>query len=216
VLEVIPGSVATPMQADSMLIPGLHRANKRMEVGDPDELARLIIRAIERGADRVIYPRSLRVGYALPFVVRRLATRWAGRVASDFDLDDERVLRSGDEASVLAREAWERGERDAGVRFTLGPRFSQRRRCQPRRPPSPGLAGLAPWSLGRALHRRGVAGELHRRDGEPSLEALTHCDAMPKKMEPISASTGAAGRDRQRPHARRQAHGVRRLRPRKG
>jgi short-subunit dehydrogenase len=113
VLEVVPGSVATPMQGDSMLIPGLHRANRRMDVGDPNELAKLIVTAIAAGDDRVVYPTSLRLGYAFPGFVRRMAGRMAKRVASDFDRDDARVLVSGtNAASRAARAAWEGGERD--------------------------------------------------------------------------------------------------------
>jgi short-subunit dehydrogenase len=113
VLEVVPGSVATPMQGDSMLIPGLHRANKRMAIGDPDELAKLIVKAIAAGDQRLVYPKSLRLGYALPGFVRRMAGRMATKVADDFDRDDVRVLVSGTNAASLAvRAAWEGGERD--------------------------------------------------------------------------------------------------------
>jgi hypothetical protein len=113
VLEVVPGAVATPMQGDSMLIPGLHRANRRMETGDPNELAKLIVGAVAAGEERVVYPKSLRLGYTFPGVVRRMASRMAKRVETDFDRDDMRVLVSGAHASSLAaRAAWERGERD--------------------------------------------------------------------------------------------------------
>lgn len=112
VIEVIPGAVATAMQADSSLIPGLHRANRRMAVGDPAVLARAVAVAIESGAPRVVYPASLRAGYALPFAVRRLATRWATKVRADFDFEDNRTLLSGGPESRAARAAWERGERD--------------------------------------------------------------------------------------------------------
>src|SRR5207302_8007406 len=115
VLEVVPGAVATPMQAESMLVPGFARGMRGARPGKPEVLARSIVRALHRDRPRVVYPRSLRFAYVRPQLMRRFAARQARRVSNEFDLDDTRVMRSGsqgDELARRARDAWERGERD--------------------------------------------------------------------------------------------------------
>ena len=115
VLEVIPGPVATPMQAEAMLVPGLARASRGVRVGSPEALARAVVRALRRERGRVVYPRSLRPTYAVPGVVRRFTALQAARLSGELDPDDPRVIRSGSQGDELARgarEAWERGERD--------------------------------------------------------------------------------------------------------
>src|SRR5947209_18528826 len=59
VLEVIPGPVDTAIQGESRLVPGFQAATRRMPMGDAAELARLIVRALERGQPRLVYPRLL-------------------------------------------------------------------------------------------------------------------------------------------------------------
>src|SRR5438309_1675294 len=48
VLEVLPGPVDTPIQAESRLAPGFDQLRARSPMGDPAELARLMVRALER------------------------------------------------------------------------------------------------------------------------------------------------------------------------
>jgi uncharacterized protein len=111
VLEVIPGPVETAVQAETRLVPGADQVLRRAPVGDAQRLARLIVRAIERGRPRVIYPRAMRAIYALPLIDRWYMPRLARRLAGRMDPDDPRVLRSGsmgDEEARAARAAWER------------------------------------------------------------------------------------------------------------
>ena len=115
VLEVIPGPVDTPIYAESHLVPGFDTAMRGLRPGQPDTLARRVIRALRRDRTRVIYPGVLRVPYAIPPLVRQTVGVQVGRAAADIDPDDERVLRSGSHGHELARaarEAWERGDRD--------------------------------------------------------------------------------------------------------
>jgi len=132
VMEVIPGPVATPMQGESALIPGLARAAKGIKPGSPDELAQLVIRALGRNVAQVVYPRLLRATYAVPAIARRFSARQAARLATEFDPNDERVVLSGsqgDDLSRRAREAWERGERDPRRLQTLNASGRAERRC---------------------------------------------------------------------------------------
>jgi len=112
VIEVIPGPVATPMNGESALIPGLARAGGRVKAGSPDELARAVVRAIRRNTPKVIYPRSMRATIAMPWIVRRFSARQVARLSELFDPNDERVRSQADEIARRAREAWESGERD--------------------------------------------------------------------------------------------------------
>lgn len=111
VLEVIAGPIDTAIQGEGRLIPGFAQAVRMVPLGRPDTLAQLIVRALERRRRRLVYPRSLRVAYAAPSLVRvsteRLARRFAGTA------DDPRVVRAGSMGDPVAREArapWERGQ----------------------------------------------------------------------------------------------------------
>jgi NAD(P)-dependent dehydrogenase (short-subunit alcohol dehydrogenase family) len=107
VIEVIPGPVATAVQAESSLLPGFRAAMRFAPMGDPAVLATRIVKAIEGGGDRLVYPGSLRGAYVLPGATRRYVARLARRHARG--VDDARVLRSGsvgDPAARAAREAW--------------------------------------------------------------------------------------------------------------
>jgi short-subunit dehydrogenase len=115
VLEVIPGPVDTPVQGESRLIPGFEQAIAGVRMGSPSVLAEAIVSAIEKRTDRVVYPRSLRVPYMFPSLVRAFGPRRVSRLADELDTDDSRVRVSGSFGDELAREAraaWERGERD--------------------------------------------------------------------------------------------------------
>jgi short-subunit dehydrogenase len=111
VLEVIPGPVDTAVQAETRLVPGAGAVLDRAPLGDARTLARLAVRALERGRSRLIYPRSMRALYALPLIDRWYMARRARRLADRIDTEDGRVIRSGsmgDEVAREARAAWER------------------------------------------------------------------------------------------------------------
>jgi short-subunit dehydrogenase len=115
VLQVIPGPVGTPIYGESQLVPGLMKAMGAIRPGDPEVLARRVIRALQRDRARMVYPGMLRLAYELPVLVRATVGVQVDRSADEIDPDDERVLRSGshgDELARAAREAWDRGDRD--------------------------------------------------------------------------------------------------------
>jgi short-subunit dehydrogenase len=109
VVEVVAGPTDTAIQAESRLVPGFADATRRSPMGKPERLARLVVRALERGRGRVVYPRALMPFYTLPFIGRRTLPLMARRYSGS--ADDERVLRSGsggDPEVLAAREEWER------------------------------------------------------------------------------------------------------------
>jgi short-subunit dehydrogenase len=119
VMEVIPGPVDTAVQGETRLAPGIERMLNRTPLGDPAVLARLIVRALEQGKTRVIYPRRARLAYALPTLVRRDTRRLAARTASEVDPAtrealDSMVVRTGSMGDEIAREARRAWERDRG------------------------------------------------------------------------------------------------------
>ena len=103
------------MQNEARLTPGFSAALERSPIGDPEGLARLVIRALARRKHRIVYPRVLRVGYELPAL-----TRWSMSFSTrHVDASDTRLRRSGsfgDPEAREAREAWERARSQA----TLG------------------------------------------------------------------------------------------------
>jgi short-subunit dehydrogenase len=123
VLEVIPGPIDTAIQAESRLIPGAAIVLSRTPVGSAEKLARLTVRALERGRRRrLVYPRVLRVAYALPGISRWYLAALVRRHAGEIDADDPRVVRSGSMGDDVAREAraqWER-EHTAGTHAGRG------------------------------------------------------------------------------------------------
>src|SRR5437588_1732913 len=111
VLEVIPGPVDTAIQGESRLVPGFEAATRRVPMGDAAELARRVVRALERGRGRLVYPRALSMGYRYPGVTRAMTIRMARRHVDPAFRDDDRVVRSGsfgDEEARRARADWER------------------------------------------------------------------------------------------------------------
>ena len=107
VVEVIPGPVDTAMQAESALLSGLAEALRTAPVGNPQQLAKMIATGIDRGTDRLVYPRRLALAYRFPGVTRAVVARQARRFAHV--LDDARVMRSGsrgDDAAQAARGEW--------------------------------------------------------------------------------------------------------------
>jgi short-subunit dehydrogenase len=121
-MEAVPGPVDTAVQGETRLIPGIDRMIGRIPLGDASVAARRIVRALERGRARVVYPRLALLPLILPTVARRLARRESARV--DATLEPEvrdailalvvRTGSSGDDAPRMARENWERERGRAG------------------------------------------------------------------------------------------------------
>jgi short-subunit dehydrogenase len=119
VMEVAPGPVDTAVQGETRLAPGIERMLDRSPLGDPASMASLIVRGLERGRTRVIYPRRARLGYLLPALVRWDTRRLAARAAKDLDPAAREalgslVVRTGSRGDEIARSAREEWERDRG------------------------------------------------------------------------------------------------------
>jgi short-subunit dehydrogenase len=113
VLEAIPGPVDTPVQGETRLIPGIESALKGSRIASPEEIARAIAVAIERGRTRLVRPRRLRIPYVLPGLGRWRMQRLIARLAErpGFDPVVPTAIRSGsmgDPVARDARDAWER------------------------------------------------------------------------------------------------------------
>jgi uncharacterized protein len=116
VLEVVPGPVDTAVQGETRLAPGIGRMLARTPLGDARVMAQRIVRSIEKGDARLIYPSRARIGYSFPTLVRRDTRRLAARAAKELDPAAREglaglVVRTGsmgDEITRHAREAWER------------------------------------------------------------------------------------------------------------
>ncbi|MFT4199314.1 SDR family NAD(P)-dependent oxidoreductase [Gordonia sp. (in: high G+C Gram-positive bacteria)] len=104
VIEVIPGPVDTPVQAEVRLIPGSARVLDRLPMGSAEKLAKRIATAIERERTRVVFPRLYYPALALPTIGRRILRFLARGVTTD-----DTVFRTGshgDPASQAARDSW--------------------------------------------------------------------------------------------------------------
>ena len=116
VLEAIPGPVDTAVQGETRLAPGIDQMLDRVPLGDAREMAREIVRAIDRRRAHVIYPRRAAISYHLPSLARWDTRRVATRVARPIDPEarealDGLVVRTGsmgDDVARTAREQWER------------------------------------------------------------------------------------------------------------
>ena len=93
---------------------------KRAPLGDPATLAKLTVRAIERGKKRLIYPRGVAAAYDFPFIARGYAARVAARYMERMGAEEKALLSSvvrggstGDPLVQAARETWERRGRRA-------------------------------------------------------------------------------------------------------
>ena len=122
VLEVVAGPIATGIQGEARLVPGADELLKRAPLGKPATLARLMVRALERGRKRLVYPRALAGAYNFPFAGRAYVARSAARFAKRMSEADQELLSSvvrggssGDPMAQAARETWERrGHRKRG------------------------------------------------------------------------------------------------------
>ncbi|HEX2090514.1 MAG TPA: SDR family NAD(P)-dependent oxidoreductase [Actinomycetota bacterium] len=118
VLEVIAGPVATGMQGEARLVPGAEEVLKRAPLGNPQTLAKLTVRALEKGRKRLVYPRALAGAYNFPFAGRAYVARGSARFAKRMSEADRELLSSvvrggssGDPMAQAARETWERRDR---------------------------------------------------------------------------------------------------------
>jgi uncharacterized protein len=119
VVEAIPGPVDTAVQGETRLAPGITKMLDRVPLGDPRVMAELIVAAVERGRDRVIYPRRAAIGYVLPGLMRRETRRQAARTARELDDETraalgELVVRTGSHGDEVARQARALWERERG------------------------------------------------------------------------------------------------------
>lgn len=116
VLEAIPGPVDTAVQGETRLAPGIGEMLDRVPLGDAAEMARRMVRAIDRGRAQVIYPRRAGIAYHAPSLARWDTRRTAARVARDLDPEVRAALEGlvvrtgsrGDDVARFAREEWER------------------------------------------------------------------------------------------------------------
>ncbi len=112
ILLVLPGPVDTGMLAEAREVGSAARLMKRMPRGNPDQLARLIVRGIARGRGTLCYPRLLAIGHVLPGLARRVSFRM---MRGGTDPDDDRVLKGGSTGDEIARAAREKFESQAGA-----------------------------------------------------------------------------------------------------
>jgi uncharacterized protein len=75
VIEAALGVVDTAASAANRELPGGAEWIRRSRPGTAEGAAEAILRAIERGEPRVIYPSALKLVYALPWLGRRFARR---------------------------------------------------------------------------------------------------------------------------------------------
>ncbi|RWA20479.1 hypothetical protein MBRU_02145 [Mycolicibacterium brumae DSM 44177] len=104
VIEVVPGPVDTPVQAEVRLIPGTGEMLDRFPVGDAGTCAKRIIKAIEHGRRTVVYPREYAPALAFPTIGRRFL-RWRTRNVRLGEV----ILRTGshgDPEAQAARRSW--------------------------------------------------------------------------------------------------------------
>ena len=118
VLEVIAGPIATGIQGEARLVPGVEEILKLSPVGDPAILAKLTLRALDRGRKRIFYPRIVGPAYNVPLVARAMAYRTGARAIRRLGPGDQELLNSvvrggsaGDPMAKAAREGWESGGR---------------------------------------------------------------------------------------------------------
>jgi short-subunit dehydrogenase len=115
VVEVIPGPVDTAVQGETRLIPGIEHMIRPLGMGTPEGAAAVIVDAIVRGRDRVVYPRATAVGLVLPGLGRRRNRRLVARYFTTVPAVDREAVLSlsvrsgsgGDELARAARDQWQ-------------------------------------------------------------------------------------------------------------
>jgi short-subunit dehydrogenase len=118
-MHVLPGPIDTAVQGETRLAPGIDRMLGRAPMGDAGEMARRIVRGLERGSTRVVYPSRARMADRFPGLIRWDSRRLAARAARDLDPAAREalaglVVRTGSQGDDLARHAREEWERSRG------------------------------------------------------------------------------------------------------
>ncbi len=111
VLEVIAGPVETAVQVGLReLVPGARRALTLGPMGEPDELARRVVRALRRGRPLLVYPGFYSLAHRLPAAPRRLIVALSKRSNRHGEgvAEDPSVLSSDSQAARSVSERWER------------------------------------------------------------------------------------------------------------
>jgi short-subunit dehydrogenase len=112
VMEVLLGPIDTAVQGETRLAPGIERMIDRIPLGDAATTARLVARALERGRQRVIYPRRTAIAYYAPALVTWDTRRLVAKVPrAEREALGSLVVRTGsmgDDIARQAREEWER------------------------------------------------------------------------------------------------------------
>jgi short-subunit dehydrogenase len=126
VMEAVVGPTNTAVQGESRLIPGAAEALAAARLGEPQQLAERITRALERGRPRLVYPGTFRLLYSFPAAARIYMPFLAARLRRQgkLNLEDPRVMSGGsmgDPAAREARELWLR-ERAGGLTTVGAPR----------------------------------------------------------------------------------------------
>jgi short-subunit dehydrogenase len=102
VFAVLPGPVETAMLAGFRRLPGGAAALQRAPIGDVDELARKIVRGLERRQRTLVYPSLLKVARHLPTLALRASQRLTPKL---IDVDEPATLaepaRDDDEPLLL-------------------------------------------------------------------------------------------------------------------
>ncbi|MFT4189544.1 MAG: SDR family NAD(P)-dependent oxidoreductase [Aeromicrobium sp.] len=104
VLEVVPGPVDTPVQAEVRLIPGSAAVLDRFPMGSAEACANRIADALERERKQIVFPRFYYLAAFFP-LLGRIFLRWLSRNVETSDV----VLRTGshgDPNARAARRAW--------------------------------------------------------------------------------------------------------------
>lgn len=98
-LLVIPGPVETAMLAELREVPGAAALLRQLPQGTPHEIARRIVRAIERGQSTLFYPTPIAIlRHALTLV------RWSTRfLTRNVDAGNSGVLIGGPEGNMKVR-----------------------------------------------------------------------------------------------------------------
>ena len=102
VLEIAPGPVATAMLNEAHELDGARALIERMPTGNPEELAELTVRALERKKRTLVYPRTLSTGWWFPALARRI-TAWLQRNVATDDTLVALGGSGGNAAEVLGR-----------------------------------------------------------------------------------------------------------------
>lgn len=121
VVEVIPGPIETAVQGPTRLLPGITQAfHDRLGVGKAQQLADMIVEAIETGKERVFCPEeSGRWVYEHPVQARAQIAADAARLLGQQERNpaiDTLVIDADHPVILAARQQWEEAHSGAATR----------------------------------------------------------------------------------------------------